>query len=536
MAESKTTHIVEVVAGQGEPSRLPLALGLEQSPVSVGKNGMWRVTAGGVLDAHVFLYFDGRGFFVQSADAASPALANGVPVDTSWTEMAAPCTIEFGGARLVYREVARDEAVESASSSAEPVPLREDSTAALPKAPTRERPRPSLRPAGPSKPMPPMPRATLSKPPSQRGPSKAPPPNVPSQTPPPSASSPMPAQVRPPELPSLTNDGPPSIPGFTSFEDGDDSTRVAPLDAHSARTRSGGSAPNALALAGPSVPPALGSGPLPMPSPSGPLPMPGPSGPLPPPDPSAFGFGPINGGAQGYGLEGSQPLGPTSGSPMGARSALDANVDAPQGFAATASARAKQALATWRAWPLPRKALSVLLPVAFIGAIPMLFEDDPPPQEKSASNATASADSTGTGAANAEPAPTAPPAAATSGIAFIADWPADVPCPPPNWPADRPPPCTPNGVSWTPPSTTPPPSSSNEKPEGTAAPEKEPPKAPPMPAGTKTLERQAVDLYAAGDYLHAAEKYDELAAQNPSNRTYAEAARIARTRASGKSP
>lgn len=533
MAESKATHLVEVVAGRGEPPRLPLSLGLEQSPVSVGKNGMWLVDASGVLDAHVFLYFDGRAFFVQSADAASPAVANGVPVDTSWTEMSAPCTIEFGGARLVYREVARGEALEKAASSAEPVPLREDSTAALPKAPSKERPRPSVRPAGATKPMPPMPRQGLSKPPSQRGLSKAPPPSLPSQAPPLAAPPQTPASLRPPELPPLANDPPPSIPGFTSFEDGDDSTRVAPLDAHATRTRSGGSTPSALP--GPSVPPALGSGPLPMPGPSGPLPVSPPSGALPPSDPSAFAFGAPNGGSPGFGLEGSQPLGLPAGSPMGARSALDASVEAgaPEGFVATAKARGQQALATWRAWPLPRKALSILLPVAFIGAVPMLFEDDPPPKETGAAK-TASSETAAASGSNADPAPTTPPAVGTSTVAFIADWPADVPCPPPNWPADRPPPCTPNGVSWAPPA--------NEKPaeattQATAAPprEKEPPK-PALPAGTKTLERQAVDLYAAGDYLHAAEKYDELAAQNPSNRTYAEAARIARSRASGKSP
>jgi hypothetical protein len=54
--------------------------------------------------------------------------------------------------------------------------------------------------------------------------------------------------------------------------------------------------------------------------------------------------------------------------------------------------------------------------------------------------------------------------------------------------------------------------------------------------GQKTLERQAVDYVAAGDYLHAASSYDELLLKNPDNRVYAEAARILRAKADGGAP
>lgn len=539
MDESKTTHIVEVVAGEGDPPRLPLALGLEQSPFSVGRSGMWQVVASGVLDAHAFLYFDGQALFVQSADATAPALANGAPVDTSWTEVAAPCTIELGGARIVYREIAGDEAADHAPPSANSMPLAENSTVALAKAAPKERPRPPIRSTSPSKQAPPLPR---------RGPSKTPPPNDP-----PRASSP---RSMPPALPK---DAPPSLPPFKPFpSEIDDSTRVAPLEASAARAvaagtkGSGGGTPTGPS--GTSLLPTLGSGPLPAPAPSSASPVLATGGPFPPTDAPAGMFGGAAAGTSSFGREasqplGSQPLGVTSGSPAGPPATLGAAPDpgASESFVVAAVARGKQALTTWRSWPLPRKAISVLLPLSFIAAGTMLLEDDPPPPKLASTNteksSTEKADTSETeapssepssGAAqepNTEPSSAVPPAMAPapSTVAFIADWPAEVPCPPPNWPADRPPPCTPNDVSWTPPS-------SSEKPAATTTQDREPPKAAPIPAGTKTLERQAVDLYAAGDYLHAAEKYDELAAKNPSNRTYSEAARIARARASGKSP
>ena len=55
--------------------------------------------------------------------------------------------------------------------------------------------------------------------------------------------------------------------------------------------------------------------------------------------------------------------------------------------------------------------------------------------------------------------------------------------------------------------------------------------APPPKPGKLTLERQAIDLVAVGQYTKAADIYDQLAAQNgPNANAYREAARILRTR------
>jgi hypothetical protein len=58
----------------------------------------------------------------------------------------------------------------------------------------------------------------------------------------------------------------------------------------------------------------------------------------------------------------------------------------------------------------------------------------------------------------------------------------------------------------------------------------------PSLAVPRTLERQAVDFVAASDYAHAAAVYEVLQQQNPSNRVYAEAARILRAKADGGVP
>jgi hypothetical protein len=57
--------------------------------------------------------------------------------------------------------------------------------------------------------------------------------------------------------------------------------------------------------------------------------------------------------------------------------------------------------------------------------------------------------------------------------------------------------------------------------------------AKPLPKGKVTLEREAVDFVGQGQYLKAAEIYDQLAAQHPDQPVYREAARILRARGNG---
>ena len=60
---------------------------------------------------------------------------------------------------------------------------------------------------------------------------------------------------------------------------------------------------------------------------------------------------------------------------------------------------------------------------------------------------------------------------------------------------------------------------------------------PPAPvANTRTLERQAVDYVAIGNYTAAAQIYEQLHQQNPKNAVYAEAARILHAKADAGVP
>jgi hypothetical protein len=108
MANTSTTHVIEIETGIGEPAFIPLTLGQELQPISVGKKGMWRIESPRVLDVHAFMYFDGAALFVQSADEGASASVDGHPVGKAWTELHAPCHIEIGGARLRYRSLRGD--------------------------------------------------------------------------------------------------------------------------------------------------------------------------------------------------------------------------------------------------------------------------------------------------------------------------------------------------------------------------------------------------------------------------------------------
>jgi hypothetical protein len=119
--------------------------------------------------------------------------------------------------------------------------------------------------------------------------------------------------------------------------------------------------------------------------------------------------------------------------------------------------------------------------------------------------------------------PTAPTAPA---------WPAGVACPPPNWPPNTPLPCTPNAAGS---ETGTKPGGRDVKDAGARTSDAKDAGAP-LPAGAKTLERQAVDYVASGDTAKAAAAYEELVRRDPNNKIYAEAARILRAKLDGGVP
>ena len=122
MAKSTTTHVIEIETGIGEPAFIPLSMGQELQPISVGKKGMWRIESPRVLDVHAFVYFDGNALFLQSADESNAASVDGFRVGKAWTELHAPCMIDVGMARLRYRSLFAPDNEATELAVAPPVP------------------------------------------------------------------------------------------------------------------------------------------------------------------------------------------------------------------------------------------------------------------------------------------------------------------------------------------------------------------------------------------------------------------------------
>ena len=198
----------------------------------------------------------------------------------------------------------------------------------------------------------------------------------------------------------------------------------------------------------------------------------------------------------------------------------------------------QELVAKLKANSIPKIIAGVLF---IIGGMLYLAEDDepqPPPKKRATAqvdggpvegglSAGVAAGGPGTG-----PALTAPPVMTQ---APSPSWPAGVPCPPPNWPPNTPLPCTPNVIS-SPPDKPDKPDKPDRPGRDAGAGRDGKDAGATLPAGTKTLERQAVDHVAAGETAKAAATYEELMRRDPNNKVYAEAARILRAKLDGGLP
>jgi hypothetical protein len=527
MAKPSTTHVIEIESGIGEPGFIPLTLGQELQPLSLGKKGMWRIESPRVLDVHAFVYFDGNSLFLQSADETAAAVVEGFKVGKGWTELHAPCRIEIGQARLRFRSLL-------AEADEQPTMLEVDDneTTALGRAPVApppgfaatldDRRRGSGAPAQPSRPAPGM-----------------------SAPPPPVSSGPM----------TFAKADRPFRPGEFVTSD-DESTRFAPLEATGANRAmarpSAGRLPDEEAMRGmtgampvvhhsqgdpygmmPNMPPGMQGPPpgmqgAPLGMHGAPGPYPG--GPVHPGGPGGGGYPPPGGGPgypYGYPPNAMPPgMAPGSGPSMipggyGSPALQTAPVPAQPGGDSLAE--------KWNALPRSTRIALAASPL-FLASAFYLLTDDPEPAPKRPVAAADAGAATGSDAAAAQSA-TATAQPPPSG------WPAGVPFPPPGWPAGVPYPyAAPSAAASVPAApiadAAPTPAPATSAPSSSAAPV---PTPPPRPASSKekTLERQAVDLVAEGDYAKAADLYRKLVAEDPTNPAYSEALRILQARLDG---
>ena len=148
----------------------------------------------------------------------------------------------------------------------------------------------------------------------------------------------------------------------------------------------------------------------------------------------------------------------------------------PMPFPPAASPAAAKGPRFWVDASVPKKIIYVLLPLALLSTLYTLRDDDSPAPSRTAPSASASAAN-----ATAPSTPTAP-----------------APTPTPTQTA-----ATDAGLT----------------------------RPPRLPAGKRTLDREVVDLIAAGSYSEAAKRLDALAAAQPDHPEYRETARILRAKA-----
>lgn len=567
MANPTTTHVIEIETGIGEPAFIPLSMGHELQPISVGKKGMWRIESPRVLDVHAFVYFDGTSLFLQSADEQNAASVDGYRVGKAWTELHAPCKIEVGSARLRYRSLIADADNQPTMMAPSPV------VQAPPGGPGGMRPG-----AGAS-----MPVAGAPPPPAPGNAGRIPQGGHPQQQQHMGTQPPRPP-VAQGSAPGVQSGGSapvafpkadrPFKPGeFASPADIDESTRIAPLDATGGGRVASGSHPRPAAGSpigdGPSTRPEaarmMRTGAVPAAAGSAPYGVMGPGGMQ--PDLMQGGMPPQGAGAmqsggypqqgyppqqQAYGAHGGYSAagsgafnamtgtGPQLPGPPGMPGQFGPSMP-PGGYGSMTPQGGMQQpngpptpmqefVAKLKANSIPKIVAGLLF---IIGGILYLAEDDEPQVQTrrrpvasldggSLEGGTAAGTAAGGTGSGAGPALTAPPVMTQ---APTPAWPAGVPCPPPNWPAGTPLPCTPNGVSATP--------DKPDKPDKGAKNDPKDSGAPGLPPGAKTLERQAVDYVAAGDTAKAAAAYEELVRRDPNNKVYAEAARIMRAKLDG---
>lgn len=466
MSKAGTTHVIEIETGIGEPAFIPLTVGQELQPISVGKKGMWRIESARVLDVHAFVYFDGTSLFLQSADESQAASVDGYRVGKAWTELHAPCKIEVGAARLRFRSLT-DNA--EAAQESQPIP-----------APP---PRPTM--------------ASANGPASIGGNTRVGPSDR--------------AESRP--LPALPDDAPSN--GSTSRGSGlAHHSTGAPVQAipQSQRPANLMNAMSGGHNLPQTMPPPHMSGMNPSLSGMGgmgsPMPM---MAPMP------------SGGSGGYGA-----LGSGSVSLSGSRIAPTVSTNQPDGL-----------LGKYKELNPQKRLLVLMAPFCILASgYLLLFDDEPPPEVPNmAMDAGPPVPSTPQVVAVL---PTTAPVKCPAGyIPWTREVNGQIPCVPSGTPL--PPPTAPTApIAPTAPTVPTGPvalTGSSVAPQPTAPTGREPtggqhPAGQPPPVTGKTLERQAVDAVAVGEYLRAASIYDTLYAQsNPKNPVYSEAARILRQKA-----
>jgi hypothetical protein len=469
--------VIEIRRGSGEPRYLALTPGEQLPPTSVGLRADWRIEANGVADRHAFLYFDGTTLFVQSAGPTAPLRVNGRPVPDAWTAVEPPCTLALGEARLIYCPVSQATMV--AGPSVRPAAGRAlDGRALDDHAAHEEAPQASIDDGAT---LADVPKAAMLG--AQFG-------------------AAQPARTKPKTLPPRSPRRAPPTPE-------DDATRDIPVPSHSPSHHAMG-ATGATGATGVGAPPEGSpddetTRALPLPSIVQGMVQGRPQLPTTPRH---------DGGALRGEPEALEPIG--FAPPVVPPEAPAPSPDASQPIAAPPLPKVEppakpsplaQMRAQWKEASLPKRAILVLLPVAFVAVVFGLDDEPEPAAKKPQVEVVAAKSSANDG--TAKTAPKSPeddeePKPKTTKVAESTSAAPLKPAPQPTTQTTTQPAPQTNGGATS---------------------------AAKTAGSVKSPERAAVDAVAAGNWEMAANLYEQLAKDRPEVRAYGEAARILRAKA-----
>jgi hypothetical protein len=477
---------IDLRAGTADQHSVGLSSGTPVEAFVVGTKGSWQIQGTGVGPEHAYLFFDGTTAFVAAISSQYAVSVNGQPVGTDWFSLQPPCEIALGEAKLA---VSTDDPTEFS-----PPPQMEETAAPVPAKgfDKQESTAVNLNPQ----------KLGLKRKSRQLEDED----DIKTRIGSPAGAQfadddvatriGTPQQLQQPQKPQRKIDRPSRR---IAPKADDEATRMAPIE-EMVQARPQVQSPEQLPQNYPAPYSPAGAGPYVAPmqppgfNPQAQAPQAFPQAPAPapwlspqpagapnafgPPVPAPPGLPPGVNPARVAEFQGMAPALPAPGAPQ-------ATAGEPK--------PPNKVLKAWKDASIPQKFILVLMPFAF-AAILVVFREPQQGHSKTAPSATVSAKS----APTASPPPTTSAPTTTAGPSDQTG--AVVLSPPPPPPAPKP-----------------------DKP------------VPPLPPGKKkevpkSLERLAADAVAVGNYPEAIKIYDKLAAENPTNPTFKEAARILRTK------
>ncbi|HEX9294659.1 MAG TPA: hypothetical protein VF881_02460 [Polyangiaceae bacterium] len=110
MSERSNDLVLRLRHGDTATRAIWFRTGEVAKPISIGRQGEWRVDAEGVEDLHAYVQFDGRALWIIGLHPENPPLVDGMPLREEWTEVPSPSVLALGALRIVVDQADESEA------------------------------------------------------------------------------------------------------------------------------------------------------------------------------------------------------------------------------------------------------------------------------------------------------------------------------------------------------------------------------------------------------------------------------------------